>query len=384
MSTKRSLTDELQSVMLEHSFDAPEPTSSIENILAKTVATTSPAVTGRRRWFPSPTLIGAAAVVAALIGGAALLNANRQTESKSSAGSASGVADSNRSQESNGLPPQLGLGKADAPSAAQAAPGAPARDGMTNCPGPRWTTTASSTFDIPANSSHGALTVRESYCADAIGGRSGSLVTVVASNRESTKPVTTLIGEQQQLHVAQINADSTGVTVRAGDPSGVVTDQRFNTANGKVFAAEPAVQVAGPCTEAELAVGLQPAVRVGAGSSRLIVFHNKSAQRCAIEGFPGVAATVGGSGAAITAGTSLQQPDGTTLRGAPSIVIVEPNESASALITFSDKPAANVLTPCTTALSITISLRGTSLAILPFATGICDLQIHPVQQGTSG
>jgi hypothetical protein len=63
--SKRTLTDELQSVLLAHSFDAPEPSTSIDRVLARTVDAERPADTNRRGWWPPSTkLLGIAAAVA--------------------------------------------------------------------------------------------------------------------------------------------------------------------------------------------------------------------------------------------------------------------------------------------------------------------------------
>jgi hypothetical protein len=76
--SKRTLTDELQSVLLAHSFDAPEPSTSIEQVLARTVDAERPADTHRRGWWPPSTkLLGIAAAVALVVLGAVGVTALR-------------------------------------------------------------------------------------------------------------------------------------------------------------------------------------------------------------------------------------------------------------------------------------------------------------------
>jgi hypothetical protein len=69
--SKRTLTDELQSVLLAHSFDAPEPSTCIDRVLARTVDAERPADTHRRDWWPPSTkLLAIAAAVAVVTLGA--------------------------------------------------------------------------------------------------------------------------------------------------------------------------------------------------------------------------------------------------------------------------------------------------------------------------
>jgi len=71
---KRNLTDELQSVLRAHALDAPEPASSIEQVLALTVgkaaAEPDPVAPSPHRWFAPRRLVmvGAAAAVVVAAG----------------------------------------------------------------------------------------------------------------------------------------------------------------------------------------------------------------------------------------------------------------------------------------------------------------------------
>lgn len=86
---KRNLTDELQSVLRAHSLEAPEPSGSIDHILARTVGVEAqlPVTSekARRRWFaPNRVMlasVGAAAVVAALVSLPIVLAANHTSRS---------------------------------------------------------------------------------------------------------------------------------------------------------------------------------------------------------------------------------------------------------------------------------------------------------------
>src|SRR6185437_13088462 len=73
--SKKTLPDELRSVLLAHSLDAPEPDNTVEQILAATVGTAAASSTASisspaspsRRWWTSNQLLGAAVVVALLV-----------------------------------------------------------------------------------------------------------------------------------------------------------------------------------------------------------------------------------------------------------------------------------------------------------------------------
>jgi len=79
MTSKRSLTDELQSMMREQSLHAPEPSSTIEAVLAQTVARAVDPVDGaapvrtiavaRHRRWRQPRLLAAAAVTGLVVAG---------------------------------------------------------------------------------------------------------------------------------------------------------------------------------------------------------------------------------------------------------------------------------------------------------------------------
>src|SRR5690348_9248278 len=111
--SKKTLPDELRSVLLAHSLDAPEPDSTVEQILAATVGT--PAASGpvstSRRWWTSNQLLGAAVVVALLVLGAGAYSLRGGFSHPHITG-ASGGAASNKNADRAGLPP---LGSTQSP-----------------------------------------------------------------------------------------------------------------------------------------------------------------------------------------------------------------------------------------------------------------------------
>jgi len=88
MTSNRSLTEELQSVLRAHSLDAPEPSGAIEDILARTIAADSsdeqPSPRSRPRVLRlllRPAIVGVAASVAFVLVGVAVVNATRDNGS---------------------------------------------------------------------------------------------------------------------------------------------------------------------------------------------------------------------------------------------------------------------------------------------------------------
>ena len=383
MSTKRSLTDELQSVMLAHSLDAPEPTASIENILAKTVATTAPAAIRRRRWLSSPTMIGAAAVVALLVGGVALLNSNHRESNKSSAGSNASLSGQGDAKAAAGtVPPQQGgydsAGASPLPQAlgSPVPPPACVASGTGSATG----TGYSATFG-PAESQ---VTIADGYCSSPNGSRTGSEVKVYRITGTSRTEVATLIRPEQQLHVDRIEQQGRTVVVIALDTrAGALNDYRFSTTNGTVFTAEPVTLVAPACAKSTLEVILRDGSALGDVSVSLIDLRNRGTKPCVIEGYPAISAAVA-DGLAVTAQAIPRGKAGGSSTQTPPIVLLQPGDTGTAMIEYLTKAPPNVVTACETAKQVTISLRGELLATLPFARSVCNLQIHPVVSSPSG
>src|SRR6185437_14901104 len=68
--SKKTLPDELRSVLLAHSLDAPEPDATMDRILAATVGGSSAEQAVPKRWWTSHQLLAAAVVIALLVLGA--------------------------------------------------------------------------------------------------------------------------------------------------------------------------------------------------------------------------------------------------------------------------------------------------------------------------
>lgn len=139
MSTpkKRSLTDELQSVLRAHALEAPEPAATIDAVLARTVGATSEVpVAGKAwRWFtPMRTVLvaGAAAAVVAAVGVPILLTSQHRTQSTAEKAGGSALTSSQAQDRAAQAPPsdsankQYGVqGSLPLPQLAEGAPGMP-------------------------------------------------------------------------------------------------------------------------------------------------------------------------------------------------------------------------------------------------------------------
>jgi len=392
--SKRSLTDELQSVMLAHSFDAPEPSATIDRILAGTVSAGGDGAIEdrrRRRWFPSPKLLGAAAGVAALLVGAAVLNsirthANSQSSSAASARSR-GSADAAAKQTPGGVTAQgTASGKASLPQLAVGIPtdvtcdqASGSRIGIVQGP------------DLRINNTGEVLSIFEIYCSSPDGQRTGSQVEVYRTVDGVRQLLATPIAQARQLHLDFITVEGQTMIVRASSWSpepiagqrigrGAVSDYPFSTTNAQTFTAGPPTLVAASCTQTDLTVSVVagPGVRQTSG---LIRFVNKAAQPCAIEGFPSV--SVAGRTAAVPLPQILRGPVGGVRQAAvPPIVVLAPGGTATAII---ESSAQNTEASCVNSQQLLIALpAGGHVATVPLSMNLCGAKVHPVVEGFSG
>jgi hypothetical protein len=418
--SKKTLTDELQSVLLAHSFEAPEPASTIANILAATSAagaiegteaagTATPgssqpvarrlAAVARRR--PSlAVLVGAAAAVAVLAVGITVVNGQRDGNStKSTAASGVGSADSSVTAPSS-RPLAGQLGQSDVPAAGAAGGSGRPPNSSPTVPLPTITCLAGQFGTVYVG---GALTIAATaeklgisngFCVTPGGVRAGSEVLVYREAGDSVMPVATLIRPAQQLDVDYLSVSGESVTVTASVhrpqavlgatrpvASGSVVAITFVTKdNGQTFAvAAPATLVALPCARDDLTVSVNSE---GTGGPSRVQFLNASTAPCAIEGYPGVRPQRGSTLLPEALHTMVGSGGGVTKVPAPPIVVLAPGDTASAIIDAADPSAA----PCAQPPDrLDISLPATGrVAVLPFAGGACRLQVHPIVAGISG
>jgi len=134
-------------------------------------------------------------------------------------------------------------------------------------------------------------------------------------------------------------------------------------------------------------VSLTSSSNSGAGHIGLVlVFTNHSSAPCQITGYPGVAGlNAAGQQAAQAERTPNGYVGGIPTGSTPPVVVLQPGQSASAILEGSDVPTGTA-TSCPTYASLLVTPPNTTVSI-PLAAsmpGCSALQIHPVVAGTSG
>ncbi|HEY2042218.1 MAG TPA: DUF4232 domain-containing protein [Jatrophihabitans sp.] len=412
--SKKTLTDELQSVLLSHSFDAPEPAVSIDKILNATMrgeasaqpvadasevaATNARHKTGLRRHL-TPTVIGVAATVAALVVGVAVLNGTRHdtgngtTKSASSAGADAPMAGAGQGTVAA---PRMSRGSAGVGADTPPVP-------TSKCPVGQRSSATAAPLNSPDSSAPTSVVTAE--CLLPSGERTGSEVSVYRTVAGQAQLVAPLIRRTDQLDVDYVALDGNQIKIQgvshkpglAGVPVGSIVDVRFATTKGRTFIRTNPTDsvVALPCTTSDLKVSVTkgPAATVQGQQvdSAIISLQNTTVNPCALEGYPTV----------VPLGPGLKPtPANTTLHGALGgvtrstevpIVQLTPNGLASAMLEAGAADTSNGSTSCSAATGLRIGLPGpagltkaSELGTFGFRIGTCDLQVHPFVGGTTG
>jgi len=419
--TRRTLTDELRSVLLSHSLDAPEPADTVTRILAgtvgPTVGTAQPAVgtgqpaggipqpagedskpaTGRRRWRPSGQLLIAACIVAVIVLAAAGINTARHRNpaptsanaAQGSAGSAQSSASSARSAASqhssaNARGPMLVPQVSDGRRAAPASP--PTYFGSTlDCsklPGGHLVTGAWDDFQL-SNTGQQRY-VYEFLCVGSDGQRSASEVQMFESAGGKLRYVMTLLRPNADEHLDFITATTDSVRIQysvnrnpSGAPAGAVESMAWEFSDPNGGSGMGAV-VAEPCLRKDLEASVIAAA--GSSASWRLVLHNRTGVACALEGFPTVIAMRSGTALAGAAAHKLSGPAGGVRKGlVPPIIVLSPGATAAAVLESSATPS------CPTSDDVAVELpNGVSLGRLIAAVPACGLVVHPLVGNPSG
>lgn len=403
-SDKRTLPEELNSVLLEHSLHAPEPGPTIERVLARVTAEAAPAANRspwiRARRFASgrsgAVWLGAAAAVGLLAVGITYLPSHSSSSSKASSTTA-GLAE--------------GALGANAPAAGSSA--ASATSSAPSCQPD--TVIAPTTMTVRGT----IVSVRSYLCVT--GGVATSLVQVTAGGAAQT-----LIDPSQGLRVESITADENSVKVAAlaavdvadsvrqpplptsdqtapvsaaapnaaasgtgvGDAGsapapaalpGSVQQYVFPSSGNLSFGRPSVTLVAGPCVQSGLRVTVaavhpaSQATRPG-GSVAAIAVVNDTANLCAISGFPTVEAVSGS--VHIGAKQTLVGAGGGVKSSAPPVVVLAPGGRATAIL-----ESANGSCATATALEVSLPKIG-PVGRFGYPIGVCGLQVHPLVSGS--
>jgi hypothetical protein len=234
--SKRTLPDELRSVLLSHSLDAPDPEETVERVLAGTVAGGSRAAApvGHRRWRPSVSLIGAAASVALLVAGVAAIRAANDSGSNNASSGSAATATQPGGDAPSG-PGYLNNGPKAAQGYGEPTTQPPLPTGL-NCPssvpGSKLVTGAHTSFRAGART----VFVFEFYCLAANGQRGGSQIEAFQQAGSQLRYLSTLIEAKKNSYLQEMvgGIDSVTLTGTSGDnqPSGDLLSLRMTTKDG--------------------------------------------------------------------------------------------------------------------------------------------------------
>jgi hypothetical protein len=398
MSSK-TLTDELRSVLLFHSLEAPQPNATVDRILNDTVgsvvalgiantsdgtapSTAAPAaVDGSARAprrMPVHQLV-AASVVAVLLLAVAGINSVRNRDAARTASTAirdqagqpsPGYAAHNSRAASEASPGATRGGAAAASGAAGSAAGGTALSGIA----PQGTAIAAGPARPPASSTtagecatlpggHLVTGQRDNYtlhtgetgylyeflCVGPNGQRSASEVQVFRQVGGTLRYKQTLLPAAAGEHVDFLTAGSDTVRIQASvgsASSGHVPGEVISTA-WDLSEAHPgqgfSFTVASPCLRKDLTATVTP--KPDAIAAWLLTLRNHTGTACALEGFPQVHAQRGGTTLA-TAVPTLNGPAG-------GLTVVVPTAGGPAGdLTQSPVPPIIVLSPQATAAAI--------------------------------
>jgi hypothetical protein len=241
-------------------------------------------------------------------------------------------------------------------------------------------------------SSGRTLSVVTTRCKEPDGSQQASEVDLY--DEVSSTRLATLVPQSQNLHVDFVYVKGDLIVVRAaswqhgarGAAQGAVSEYPFEVSqDGTGFIARPVTPYARSCTAAQLRTELlaaPPVARRKPGTTFLLRLTNRSAQPCAVEGYPGVIVQRGGAGAA-AAQQTLSGVAGGSQDGLAHVMVLNPGDPATALLEAESSGAAPRSCGVPTGVTIELSSVGT-VAALRAAQLPCVLQVHPLVPGISG
>ncbi|HEY2042217.1 MAG TPA: DUF4232 domain-containing protein [Jatrophihabitans sp.] len=252
---------------------------------------------------------------------------------------------------------------------------------------------------IPVSSTaHPKRVVLSFRCTDANGGRRPSVVLIADYDGQAAESVFEhfLIDEHESLHTDHITVTGATITVTASywggtantyapaaKRQGYVIEKSFTVPDNGAPVPGPNRLVAWSCGRQDLALSL--AAGPGkAGGSWLLRFRNTARTRCAIEGYPSVQPR---DGLALVS-KAYQTPSGRLgglLSGEmPPVVVVQPGQSASALLEPSAEGQDAQGGGCTIdRLEVSLPAAG-PIGELVRPLSWCSPEIHPVVAGETG
>jgi hypothetical protein len=393
--SKKTLPDELRSVLLAHSLDAPEPETTVDRILAATVGGPAPdqvVPKGRfglrpgQHWWMSNQLLGAAVVIGLLVlgvGGYSLHNlGGPQRAASNSAGGANAAVNG-----SAGLP-STGLGQLGKNNQSQQlpvpAPAPPTDLPCTSLPGGHPVVGAHTSF--PLTSTGELRYVYEFLCVGTNGARSASELQVfqpAPGGRSSY--LSTMVPVGKDGHLQYLSAVPNGVRVQgtdqsAGDRPGDVISVTYTTADGGKSFSSTGKLVAKACQKADLSARVVTADGGATGHHQVLQLTNLTVNPCGLEGYPTLVPVVNGALSGPMLNPTLSGPAGGVTADVPPIVVLIPGGTAGAII----EPGLSHAT-CPPANQVSVQLpNGVSLGSIPADLSTCGLDVHPLVNNPYG
>lgn len=432
--SEKTLADELRSVLLARSLDAPEPTDTMRRILADTVgdgASHQPGLSDRLRssqpsrrvrpswlrWPPSGFLIAAVTVALLVIGVGALARLGQSGSGTDSTAGGSAKANSAQqysgAQDSGGQSP-AGQGALPGPAMSpriQAngteAPSGSAGQGSvippTDPTPPFPTDLDCSSIDggkpgigawaaSPASPASNGLRFYEFRCTGADGQRLASEVQEFRRTGSALAYVQTLLPLALNQHVDFLTVESGAVVIQSANAAGVGRGdvvERTYTLDSRPGYRVTSTLVARACTSKDLSATATTSAEIRTTSGTVVSAHavlqfsNRSYRPCAIEGYPAVRSMVGSRTVGPPTDTMLSGVGGGVRNaGVPPIVVLAPGSVAAAIVELGEWTGSS---QCASTDHLAVSLpNGAVLPPVPVSLGACAVTVHPVVDNPLG
>lgn len=426
--SEKTLADELRSVLLARSLDAPEPTETMRRILAETVGAGAsqqagiadrpggrPRVIrpGWLRWPPSGFLVAAVSVALLVLGVGALTRLGQSGQSGSATTNSAGGSVAQNSAESdsadggarNGpaLGPKAAASGANSSSPQASGSGSPTLPAGPTPPFPKDLDCSSigggqrgigAWAADPATPGSNGLRFYEFRCTGPDGQRLASEVQEFRRTGSALTYVQTLLPLTLNQHVDFITVEGHQVLIQAvnhaAGASGVGdVVQRTYTLGSRSGYKVTSKLIAGACTAKDLTTtgGTSAELRTTSGTvvsaHALLQFSNRSFSPCAIEGYPAVRSLVGSRAVGPPTDTMLSGVGGGVREGVvPPIVVLAPGGIAAAIVELGEWTGSS---QCASTDHLAVSLpTGTVLAPVPISLGACAVTVHPVVDNPLG
>ncbi|HEX8094127.1 DUF4232 domain-containing protein [Jatrophihabitans sp.] len=391
----KTLTDELRSVLLFHSLEAPQPNATVDRILNDTVgsvttlggAAPTAAGTARPARRVSVLQLVAASVVAVLLLTVAGINSARNRNTDRSASTA-GKNQFDQPASASDAAGSVVVPDASARSGAYApAGGQPAYVGrLLDCskiPGGQLITGQSDDFTLSAGQ-HGYL--YEFLCVGKNGQRSASEVQAFLQVGTTLVYLRTLLAPAAGQHLDFVIGGMQSTRIQVSDhtpaaggvPGGVVamafdiSDDRWNFSTAIV---------AEPCLRKDLRATVS-AVPDAPAPSWMLALRNDSKVACALEGYPQVRARLAGATLTTAVQTMNGPAGGVRKKLVPPIIVLSPGATASAIV---EQRAASAAGSCRRSDQLAVTLpNGVPLGLVPAELAGCGLTVHPLVGNARG